>query len=326
MHCLGTLETLQQRIDQEPLLEKIITSDARRFIRENCKWMQEPCPYWLVQELQIQARFPKVITGIVASYMYGSIETQSKDIICGIDHDDDNALTIFLENFIIMTKTTTFANQKMVAETPLRNLLVSFCVYSIMLEFNKKDVECGMLGSIIRLSMWALGMKVCCSHLTVVRSLNAGPIRDIIDKKILLDDLINIHGIRDFHPNEILHFIERTKESDNYVFPEILSFVKSPSIEKFPDMHLLEQKIQEKIKTCSIAIEKHIKFVQLFALYGIMDTLYANKTQIKYPKLVCSFCGINAYAICSCKTVRYCSKECQRANYRLHKKYCLPHH
>jgi len=55
---------------------------------------------------------------------------------------------------------------------------------------------------------------------------------------------------------------------------------------------------------------------------------YVQETQEGEPINECGMCGIKetekTLSLCSrCKKVYYCSKECQKKNYRVHKRYCL---
>jgi hypothetical protein len=62
-----------------------------------------------------------------------------------------------------------------------------------------------------------------------------------------------------------------------------------------------------------------------------LNEYYQNRkeSQEEEPTNACGMCGlleseVTELKVCSrCKKVYYCSKECQKKNYRVHKRYCI---
>lgn len=73
-----------------------------------------------------------------------------------------------------------------------------------------------------------------------------------------------------------------------------------------------------------VYVEKDMQISGLrwFIRHKLMEAVYASDRYQLFPPLKCALCDNDAHMICLCNTVRYCSRECQRANWKRHGPKC----
>lgn len=343
--CTSKLTSLLKEIAENPEMAKAVEKDAHRFVRQNCRWIQSPCPPILVATLQDRGLSMGPI-GIIASYAYEPVKKQVKNIFGQITTDDNAVMNRVLPIFNRLVQNATCFIPERTTNMHPRDKLLSLCMFANeMLHITPEEKK--LRGTIVSLGLLSLRPRVkgdCCAWVSV-----AGRNSDIVigesskNLRTCSNALRFLTEMMETMPNDIKDSVATGKPLDDKddekstAFDSVLTLAlvcemanpRSSVLEQimwikynFKSLRDIQDRMNELEKACSEEKKLYIRSLRLFIRHKIMDAVYASGHHPLFPALKCSLCDKAAFMTCPCKTVRYCSRECQRANWRRHKKTC----
>jgi hypothetical protein len=339
-----------EEIARNPARARVIEKDAHRFVGQNCKWVQPPCPPTLVAIMQDMGLSMGPI-GIIASYVYEPVERQLKDIFGQITSDDQAVLPPIVRRFDqLVNRATCFIPERM-TNMNSRDRLLSLCMFANERLHIATD-EKKMRGTILCLGQLALRPQVkgdCCSWASI-----AGRNSDIVtgessnNLRTCSNAMRFLTEMTESMPDNIKDSIatgkplggnddnddEEKKDSafDRLLTLALLGEMIQPRREvleqitwikdTFKSLNEIQDRMNELEKACNEEKNLYLQSLRLFIRHKIMEAMYESERHPLFPVLKCALCDREAFMTCPCKTVRYCSRECQSANWRRHKKTC----
>lgn len=357
--CLGELHEFIRR-NATTMSAHIVKDDTNRFIEQHCMWINVECPDYL-EHILSACGIPTGPVYTVASFLYKSVERKVMDILIEIGCDDTVAIETVLKKFDnIITADPCYVQSK-TRRIDIRDRLLSLCVYAnekINIPLCLNDVR----GTIITIGQLLLRPRVECDHcswmtMTGPESTHVhGEAADIynictntivfmnnmIDEYIHNDHQVG-HIINSIETGEPVHSLYDEGDADTeknlFVFDMLMrTAINAELAHSHPRDRMLNQIYWARTnfdslnavnrKICDIddqhrkEINEHIEYLRLFTRHTIMEAIYKSDIYPTYHILKCSMCNKKAYRACPCKSVRYCTSECQRAHWKRHGKTC----
>ena len=342
--CPSKLTSTLKEIERNPSRASTIKKDAKRFVRRYGKWVQPPCPPALVSIMQYIG-LSKGPIGIIASYMYEPLEIQVKDIFDQIASDDTAVMPPIISRFNQLVNNATCFTPERIIETDPMDKLLSLCMFTnerIHIAVDEKKIR----GTILCLGLFSLRPYEkgdCCSWASV-----AGIHSDIVkgESSIDLYACSNAMGflieMTDQMPEDVKEAIATGKaiyndENNDSAFDRflniaLLSELANPRpyiinqimwiMDNFKNMNEIQDRINELEDVCKEEKRLYLNSLRRFIRHKIMEAVYESDRYPLFPMLNCELCDREAFTVCSCGTVRYCSRECQSANWGRHQKTC----
>jgi hypothetical protein len=348
--CPSNLTSVLEEIARNPARAMAIEKDAHRFVRQNCKWVQPPCPPTLVAIMQDRGLSMGPI-GIIASYAYEPVERQVKDIFGQITSDDQTVLPPIVRRFNqLVNRATCFIPERM-TNMNLQDKILSLCMFANERLHIATD-EKKMRGTILCLGQLALRHHAngdCCSWASVagrnsdiVTGESSNNLRTCSIAMRFLTDMTESMpddikdsiatgkplGGKDDNDDEVkkdsafdrlltLALLDEMAQSRREVLVHI-TWIK----DNFKSMAEIQDMMNELETACIEEKKMYLRSLRLFIRHKIMEAMYESERHPLFPVLKCALCDREAFMTCPCKTVRYCSRECQSADWRRHKKTC----